>query len=255
MKKKIYFEVALLLILINYFTVMNAVATEYTLDVNENTNWIWRVDKYDEDTYKDIFLKGADFDEGDQQQIKITNIDNRDEKWVISYDRWDYTDNTDDFSGPPDDQKIKTVYKDPEDLADNILDLDDIANMWIVPSPYIRYIEEFRDDFNNPIIDVSIEDDKLVAKYKIETAKYEIEMKYGDDGMLEKIEYIDNNGDTFVKIVLLRQEIPGYDLFLIILIVFGVIGLIFWRKRSFFQNNKEKANSDLSLFHKFLYIF
>lgn len=236
MKKKTYFQLALLFLLFNYFIVINAVAVDYSLDIDKDSNWIWRVDEYDEETYKDIFIEAADFDEDEQQQIKVTDIDNRNEKWVISYDRWDYTDNTDDFSDPPDDEKFKTVYKDPEDQADDILDLGDIANMWIVPSPYVSYIEEFRDEFDNPIIDVSVEDDKLIAKYAIETAKYEIEIEYGDDGLAEEIEYIDENGDTFVKIVLIREEIPGYNLFLIILLICGVISLIIWRKRSYFQN-------------------
>jgi len=109
--------------------------------------------------------------------------------------------------------------------------------MWIVPSPYVSYIEEFRDEFDNPIIDVSVEDDKLIAKYAIETAKYEIEIEYGDDGLAEEIEYIDENGDTFVKITLIRETIPGYNLFLIILLICGAISLIIWRKRSYFQNN------------------
>jgi len=236
MKKKTYFQLALLFLLFNYFIVINAVAVDYTLDIDKDSNWIWRVDEYDEDTYKNIFIEDADFDEDDQQQIKVTDIDNRDEKWVISYDRWDYTDNTDDFSDQADDEKFKTVYKDPEDQADDVLDLGDIANMWIVPSPYIRYIEEFQDEFDNPIIDVSVEDDKLIAKYAIETAKYEIEIEYGDDGLAEEIEYIDENGDTFVKITLLRETIPGYNLFLIILLICGVISSIIWRKRNYFQN-------------------
>jgi len=237
MKKKTYVQLTLLFLLFNYFIVINAVAVDYSLDIDKDSNWIWRVDEYDEETYKDIFMKDADFDEDDQQQIKVTDIDNRDEKWVISYDRWDYTDNTDDFSDQADDEKFKTVYKDPKDQADDVLDLGDIANMWIVPSPYVSYIEEFRDEFDNPIIDVSVEDDKLIAKYAIETAKYEIEIEYGDDGLAEEIEYIDENGDTFVKITLIRETIPGYNLFLIILLICGAISLIIWRKRSYFQNN------------------
>ena len=238
MKKKTYVQLALLFLLFNYFIVINAVAVDYSLDIDKDSNWIWRVDEYDEDIYKNIFIEDADFDEDDQQQIKVTAIDNRNEKWVISYDRWDYTDNTDDFSEPPDDEKFKTVYKDPEDQADDVLDLGDIANMWIVPSPYISYIEEFRDEFDNPIIDVSVEDDKLIAKYvQIGRAVlYEIEIEYGDDGLAEEIEYIDENGDTFVKITLLRETIPGYNLFLIILSICGVISLIIWRKKYYFQN-------------------
>jgi hypothetical protein len=237
MKKKTYFQLALLFILINSFIIINATAVEYTLDIDENTNWIWQVDEYDEETYEDIFIEDADFDEDDQQQIKITEIDNRESKWIISYDRWDYTDDTNDFSDNPDDDKIKTVYKDPEDEADDILDLEDIAGMWIVPSPYVNYIEEFRDEFDNPIIDVSVEDDKLIAKYAIETAKYEIEIEYGDDGLAEEIEYLDEDGDTFVKITLIRETVPGFSVALVLILIFGVIGIIIWRKRSYFQNN------------------
>ena len=234
MKKRTYFQLALLFILFNYFIVINAVAVEYNLEISEDTNLIWRVEEYEEDTYKDILLQDADFDEDDQQQIKITNIDTREKKWVISYDRWDYTDNTDDFSDPPDDEKIKTVYKDPKDQGDEIIELEDIAKMWVVPSPYIEYIEEFRDEFDNPIIDVSVEDDKLIAKYDIETAEYEIEMTYGNDGLAEEIEYIDDDEDTFVKIVLIREAIPGYNLFLIIILICGVISIIKWRKKLIF---------------------
>ncbi len=243
MKKKTYFQVALLFILINSFIVINATAVEYTLDIDENTNWIWRVDEFDEDTYDDIFEgysaeeKPDKLNEDDQQKISITDIDTRDEKWVISYERWDYTDDTNDFSDQPDDEKIKTVYKDPEDEGDDILVLEDIASMWIVPSPHINYIEEFHDEFDNPSIDVSVEDDKLVAKNAIEMAKYEIEIEYGDDGLAEEIEYIDENGDTFIKITLIRETVPGFNVGLILLLIFGVIAIIIWRKRSIFSSN------------------
>ncbi len=232
MKKKTYLQLALLLILFHYFYVINAVAVEYNLEFNENTKFIWRVEEYEEDTYKDIFIEEADFEEDDQQQIRINSIDEREKKWVISYDIWDYTDNTEKFRDHPDDEeKTKTVYKDPEDQGDNIEELEDIAKMWVVPTPHINYIEEFRDEFDNSIIDVSVEDDKLIAKYAIETAEYEIEMTYGNDGLAEKIEYINEDGDTFVKIVLLREEIPGYNIFLIIILICGVISVIIWRKK------------------------
>ena len=241
MKRKTYLQIALLFVLFNYIFVINAVAVDYNIEINENNNFIWKVEEYDEDTYKNIFLEEADFDKDDQQQIKITNIDTRDNKWVISYDSWDYTDDPDDFSGPPDDEKIKTVYKDPKDQADEILDLEDIPKMWIVPTPYINYIEDFRDDFDNPIIDISVEDDKLIAKYAIETAKYEIEIEYGNDGLATEIEYIDADGDTFVRITSVRESIPGYNLLLIFLLICGVIGIIIWRNKSIFR--KEKINN------------
>lgn len=237
MKKKKGFQFLLFFIIFNYFILINTIALEeYKLEFNENTKIIWRVEEYEEDIYKDIFLKEADFEEDDQQQIRIQYIDERENKWVITYDRWDYTDNTEDFRDHAEDEMItKTVYKDPEDLGDKIIELEDIANIWVVPTPHIDYIEEFEDKFDNAFIDVSVEDDKIIAKRAIETAKYEIEIEYGDDGLAEKIEYINENGDTFVKIILLRETIPGYNLFLIVLLICGIIGLIIWRRRSYFQ--------------------
>jgi len=56
MKKKTYVQLTLLFLLFNYFIVINAVAVDYSLDIDKDSNWIWRVDEYDEETYKDIFI-------------------------------------------------------------------------------------------------------------------------------------------------------------------------------------------------------
>ena len=71
---------------------------------------------------------------------------------------------------------------------------------------------------------------------QIETAQYEIEIEYGDDGMANEIEYIDEDGETFVKITLIRETVPGFSVALVLVLIFGVIGIIIWRKRSYFQN-------------------
>ncbi|MFX0071077.1 MAG: hypothetical protein ACFFAO_08300 [Candidatus Hermodarchaeota archaeon] len=218
--------------LINLIFVSKVVAAEYNLELAENKTLIWKVDTFDEDTYERIFAKEADFDEDEQKQIKITAIDKRDTKWVISYDQWDYTDDTSDFSGSADDDKTKAVYKNPDDLDHKILEIEDITKLWVVPSPYINYIEEFENEFDNQIIDVSIEDDKLIAEYAIENPGFQIEISYTNDGLAEKIEYIDDDGDTFVKIVLLQEEIiPGYPPLLLLPLIFGAVIVIVWRKR------------------------
>jgi hypothetical protein len=240
MKRKFYFQIALFIVLLNYVIATNVVAVDYNLELAGDANLIWTVDEFDEDRYDEIFegysvedRPEADFDKDDQKQVKVTNIDTREKKWVISIDEWDYTDDTSDFSDEPDQEKYKTVYKDPEDQADDILVLEDITSMWIVPSPAISYIEDFRDEFDIPNIDVSVEDDKLIAKASIEPipAAYEIEITYGNDGLAEKIEYIDDDGDTFIKISLLKETIPGYNLLLILLLICGLTGIIFWIKR------------------------
>lgn len=248
MKKKFYFQIALFLVLLNYIIATNVVAADFNLELASDANLIWKVDEFDEDRYEEIFAgyseqdrPEADFDKGDQKQVKVTNINTRETKWIISIDEWDYTDETSDFNGEPDHEKYKTVYKDPEDQVDDILVLEDIRSMWIVPSPAISYIEEFRDDFDIPNIDVSVEDDKLIAKAEIEPipAAYEIEITYGNDGLAEKIEYIDDDGDTFIKISLLKETIPGYNILLILLLICGVMGIIFWRKRLRININKQ----------------
>ena len=245
MKRKTYFQIALLFVLFSNLIVINALAVEYNLELASDAKVIWKVDEFDEDKYDKIFAgystesrPNADFKKGDQKQVKVTNIDTRENKWVITYDQWDYTDDTNDFSGEPDQEKYKTVYKEPKDQADDILELEDIASMWIIPSPPINYIEDFRDEFDIPNIDVSVEDNKLIAKNSIEPlpASYEIELTYGNDGLAEKIEYIDEDGDTFIKISLIRETIPGYNIFLIILLICGLVGILLWKKKIFFQN-------------------
>jgi hypothetical protein len=214
---------------LNSFFIPSATAVDYNLELTKDKELIWKVNEYDEDIYNNIFLKDADFDKDDQQKLKISNIDTREKKWVITYLIWDYTDNTQDFSNPADDEKYKTVYKDPEDQGDDIIELEDIVKMWVVPSPFNGYIEEFRDEFDNPIIDIAVEEDTLIAKYDIETSQYEIQITYANDGLAEKIEYIDDDGETFVELSLLKEVIPGYPLFFIIILICGVISIIMWR--------------------------
>jgi hypothetical protein len=236
-KKQILNILLIILLILNYISVINALAVEYNLELSNNAEIIWKVDDYDKDVYKEIFLKKADFDKGDQQKIKITNIDTREQKWVVSYLVWKYTSNTQDFSNPADGEKLKTVYKDPKDQVDAIIELEDIAKMWVVPSPFTNYIEEFRDKFDKQGWDISVDGDTLIAKYGIETAQYEIQITYANDGLAQTVEYVDNNGHTFVKISLLRQEIPGYPVLFIILFLCGVISIIIWRIKLYYYTD------------------
>jgi hypothetical protein len=233
MKKSNYIRLAVALILFNYlFFTTHTVGVEYNIGISEGDIFIWNVEELDDARYEDIFVNDADFDEGDQKKYDIDNIEETNNKWKISYFSWDYTDDTEDFNGDADDYKTKKVYKDPEEQADTIIDMETFAKMWIVPNPYLTYIEEFRDEHDNAFFDVSVDDDTLTMKPALENAEYEIQITYGGDGIAEKIEYIDDNGETFVKIVEIEQAIPGYDVLLIIgfLILGGIASFLLLRK-------------------------
>lgn len=234
MKKSHYIQLALALILINYiFFTSFAVGVEYNLGISEDNNFIWTIEELDDDRYEDIFINEADFDEGDQRKVEIDKIEETDTKWKVSYYSWDYTDKTDDFGSEADDYKTKKVYKDPEDQADSIFDLETFAKMWVVPNPYLTYLEELRDEHDNDYFDVSVDDDTITMKPVLPNAEYEIQITYGGDGVAERIEYIDDNGDTFLKIVEIEETIPGYDIVFILgfILLGGLLGIFFWKKK------------------------
>ncbi len=219
MKKKYKLQIALVLILFNcLFLSVNVVSVEYTLGINDNDTYIWKIEELDKDIYERIFVIEAGFNEDDQKKIQISTIEENSERWRVVYLFWDYTDDTDDFSEGADDEKAKKVFKDPEEQADEIIDMESFGKMWLVPNPYINYIEGFRDEFDNPFFEVHVEDETLVMKPAVENAEYEIGITYSGEGVAERIEYIDAAGETFVEIVLLKETIPDY--------VFGIIGII-----------------------------
>ena len=234
MRKSHYIRLAFALILINYiFFMTTVVGVEYNLGISENDNFIWTVEKLDDDRYEDLFINEADFDEADQKKITIDEIEETNSKWRVSYYLWEYTDDTNDFNEDADDYKTKSVYKDPEDQADVIYDMETFAKMWIVPNPYLTYIEEFRDERDNMVFDVSVDDDTLTMKPARENAEFEIQIQYGGDGVAETIEYIDDNGDTFLKIVEIEETIPGYDIALILgfILLGGLVSIFLWKKK------------------------
>ena len=234
MRKSHYIKLAFALILINYiFFIATAVGVEYTLGISENDNFIWTVEELDDDRYDEFFFNEADFDEGDQKKITIDEIEETNSKWRVSYFLWDYTDNTNDFTEDADDYKTKSVYKDPEDQADAIYDMEIFAKMWVVPNPYLTYLEELGNEYDNDFFDVSVDDDTITMKPDIGNAEFEIQISYGGDGIAETIEYIDDNGETFLKIVEIEETIPGYDIgFILGFILLGAcVGIFFWKKK------------------------
>jgi len=234
MKKNIVLKLVTLLFLFIYtFFPVNVVGVEYTLGISERDSFIWEIEKLDDDLYEEIFLTDADFDEGYQSKIEIEYIDEISEKWRVRYYIWDYTSDLRDFEDRADDYKIRNVYKDPKDQADKINDLEAFTEMWIVPNPFVEYIEEFRDEYESDFFKVSVEDDTLRMKPVVENIQYEIEITYGEEGVANVIEYIDVDGEIFVRIILLEKTILGYDILFILgsILLGGVVSVFFWKRK------------------------
>jgi len=115
--------------------------------------------------------------------------------------------------------------------------MEDIIGMWVTPTPYTNYLEDLRDHFDHLGIALYIEDDKLIAKDSANPkfpATYEIELTYEINGVLKVLEYFDQNGDTFLKVELLKENaIFGYDILIVlgVILVIGLISVIFLRKK------------------------
>jgi len=234
MKKNVILKLISLLFLFIYIIFpVNVVGVEYTLGISENDSFIWEVEKLDDDLYEEIFLTDADFDEGYQSKIEIEFIDEISEKWRVRYYIWDYTSDLRDFEDRADDYKIRNVYKDPKDQADKINDLEAFTKMWVLPNPCVEFIEEIRDEYENDFFKVSVEDETLRMKPAVENIQYEIDITYSDDGVANVIEYIDVDGETFVKIVLLEKTIPGYDIIVMLglILLGGGVSIFFWKRK------------------------
>ena len=234
MKKSIILKITILLFIFSYvFVPVSVFGVEYSLGISDNDTYLWEIERLDNDIYEEILLTDPDFDEDDQSRIEIDYIEESPEKWRLLYFFWDYTGDARDFEDRPDDYKTRKVYKDPDDQVDRINDLEAFANMWIIPNPIIDYIEEFRDEYDNDFFDVSVNDNTLRMKPAVENIKYEIDITYGDDGIANVIEYIDDDGEVFVRIILLEKTIPGYDIIFIVVLILlgGVVSIIFWKRK------------------------
>ena len=86
------------------------------------------------------------------------------------------------------------------------------------------------------IVRIDIGYDDLVAQISANEelpAIYEIELSYDVNGIMEKLQYIDQNSEEFLEIVLQKEAIPGYDVILIygLNIICAIISVIVWRKK------------------------
>ncbi|MHA1291514.1 MAG: hypothetical protein ACTSQJ_02470 [Promethearchaeota archaeon] len=233
MKKQILFQFLLVLLLFNYFFTFQTHAVTYDLSIEKGDIFIWEVKKCDKSEYEKYFYEEPDFEEGVQKKIEILKIEERSDNWRLTFNLWDYTHDTDKFEGEADEEDYKKVYMDPKDQADKIYEIEDIVDMWVIPTPFLNYLEEFRDSFENEFFNIYVDESSLYAKYAFSHIEYEIKITYTYDGVAELIEYINSDNEDFIKISLEREtSIPGFYLPIILLsiFIFSLIILILMEK-------------------------
>lgn len=230
---KRYYLLFLIILLIYLIIIPFVIASDidYQLGVSKNDDFIWKVNKFDETTYNKYFSEKADFKQGDSKKYTITNIDEKSDKWVIDFDVWDYTTDEEHFTEDPDKKESLDVYKNPADQADQIIIIDDILELWVIPTPYSYYLEGLRDNFDDKIINIYVDDTGLDVKYAFSNIEYEIKITYTLDGVADTIKYIESNGNIFVEINLYRETIVSYLLFLPLIGIITLVYISFLKKK------------------------
>lgn len=205
---------------------------DYSLDVEEQDEFIWRVDTFKEEIYNTYFSEEAEFIQGVQEKKSITKIEETSEYWKVSYNYWNYTLNTDKLTEKADSEENYRIYKDPAVQANKTLVLDDILNMWLIPTPFPNYLSEYRNNFNVSYIALTTIDDGLRAKYSISRVEFEIQIQYSINGIAKGIKYVETDGNVFVEISLYREVIRAY--FMISFLtppLMAILYIFFYRKK------------------------
>ncbi|MHA1147425.1 MAG: hypothetical protein ACTSR8_04205 [Promethearchaeota archaeon] len=184
MKIKNIFIFALLVL--NFFAVCLSVEvqaqTKYSLDINEDDEFIWEITELNLHQFKKVFGFEPVFEKGDQTKKKIVDLLDTTYGWSIVLEEWDYNA---DFQR---NGSIRSdiIYKNPANYEDNIF----------IPSPALDYLDQAKDDLPSEYI---------VSGLKVTKRESGFDMikEYETNGVLLYEEYIDDDG-----IVLIRVERP-----------------------------------------------
>ena len=214
MKKTKYFLIGFLLIGMFAFTT-TVRASDYEVGVAEDDEYRWQVSTVDKDAWKDAM--GEEYDEDSRgkesanYKIQITKIETKDDEATITYDMWNFTE--DSFGDEPDDK---------DNTADLTLNKDNITQGdayaifygWIIPTPSVEYLEAAIDVMNNTKASL----DETTVTY--DATNYTVEVSYGDNGILSSQKYMNSDEEIFYE-VKLSTSIPGYE----IPVLLGITGI------------------------------
>lgn len=217
-----------MIVVITPFTV----GITYDLSVTDDDGFIWEVDTCDQNKYETYFGEEPNFKEGTKKKVDFREITEKSDYWSIDYDKWDYTLNEDTFLEDPDENKEIKIYKNPSDQANRTYVIEDIIEMWVIATPVDNYLSVYRDNFENAIINVYVEGLTLEAKYAFSNIEYEISLTYTFNGVIENIQYIEEDGTVFVDINLHRDMVSSYPIPIILMIISITSIVIILKKRN-----------------------
>ena len=207
---------------------------EYQLTLTKGTTLIYEYTEVDEDLleyladttgveeYEDL----AEIDEGEQIKMVITEIEEKDDHWLITVELYKGKD----FNERGEDIEVK-VYKKPSDLKDEVLEgeEDEQSHLFFLPVS----VEDYLDSFEESVIEderyyevdyeLYVDDTKFVFDYTAVGYSDAIEQKYSEEGILEEFMVLCNGEDAFKRELIDISSKGNFALSITILSVVSVI--------------------------------
>ncbi len=205
-----------------------AQAATYSLGVTKGQETVWEIKVIDEDKLEDVGIKDiSDYSDGDkvgmQSKSKVTDIEEKSDYWVITYDSWDWTDKN--FETKADDEdKTTKIYKDPKDVGGSSAVISGAATP---VADYLKAIDWDKDFEVSGTTVKSVGYDLGGKSDLFVSATYD-----SNTGGLSDLKYL--NEDDEICYEYGTTGIPGYELPVLLGIVgISTIGLIYlvMRKR------------------------
>ena len=231
---------------------------EYRLTLTEGTTLIYEYTEVDEDLLEDLadttgvedYEDLAEIDEGDKIKMVITEIEEKDDNWVIIVELYKGKD----FNERGEDVEVK-VYKKPSDLKDEVLEgeEDEQSHLFFLPvsvEDYLDRLEEsvIKDErYYEAEYELSVEDTELTFDYTIVGYSDTIEQKYSEDGILEEFVILCDGEEAFKReLVDISQESFNVLSITIISVISAVaisviIGTVVIKKKKYFTTDPEKT--------------
>ncbi len=242
MKSRTKCNIFILFIMLNLslvFVSPVAKAEEYQLGFENKTRLtlIYEYTKVDSDLLESLadttgveeYEDLAEIDEGDKLKMVISEIDEKEDYWLITIELY----SAKDLDQRRDDIETK-VYNKPENLVNKILgsDTDDAFSNYFMPLDTKKYLEKLEelviedDEYLEVDFELFADDTKLTFDYRMSGYSDTLTHEYNEDGILESFE-IKSNGASAFK----RELIESYEDYSVIIltatvVIISIVGFI-----------------------------
>ena len=189
------------------FTV-NVRAVTYTLDVDEDDTFEWKITEINPHEFEKIFGYEPQLEKGDKAKRTINRVDDTNDGWELTVELWDFKVNKDDDNGTI---TYLTVPDSPGDYDENLF----------IPTPVNDFLSEAAEDLPSEYI---VEGMKVTRR----ETDYIVEKEYDSRGVLLSETYINDNEITLIKVEGTFRIIPAANIELLLgLIAFAIGAIIF----------------------------